>query len=109
MDEISEEYEEIREDHYENLREKKYLPIEKAREKKLNLDWTTFQPKKPTILGTQVFKDYSLDRLTEFIDWKPFFDVWQIRGKYPHRGFPKLFQDPTVGNLILFLLFCTVF
>lgn len=32
-----------------------------------------------------------------YIDWKPFFDVWQLRGKYPNRGFPKIFNDPTVG------------
>ncbi len=32
-----------------------------------------------------------------YIDWKPFFDVWQLRGKYPNRGFPKVFKDATVG------------
>lgn len=34
----------------------------------------------------------------DFIDWKPFFDVWQLRGKYPNRGFPKIFNDKTVGE-----------
>ncbi|MFH4985128.1 hypothetical protein AB6A40_011837, partial [Gnathostoma spinigerum] len=32
-----------------------------------------------------------------FIDWRPFFDVWQLRGKYPNRGFPRIFDDKTVG------------
>ena len=38
-----------------------------------------------------------IGRLVEFIDWKPFFDVWQLRGKYPNRGYPKIFDDATVG------------
>ncbi len=32
-----------------------------------------------------------------YIDWKPFFDVWQLRGKYPNRGYPKIFDDADVG------------
>lgn len=52
---------------------------------------------KPTFLGTRVFKDYDLRKLVAYIDWKPFFDVWQLRGKYPNRSFPKIFKDKTVG------------
>ena len=33
-----------------------------------------------------------------YIDWKPFFDLWQLRGKYPNRGYPKIFKDKTVGQ-----------
>lgn len=51
----------------------------------------------PTFLGTRVFEDYDLQKLVDYIDWKPFFDVWQLRGKYPNRGFPKIFNDRTVG------------
>jgi len=36
--------------------------------------------------------------LIPYIDWKPFFDVWQLKGKYPNRGFPKIFNDSTVGK-----------
>jgi len=53
---------------------------------------------KPKFIGTKVFEDYDLKRLVEYIDWKPFFDVWQLRGKYPNRGFPKVFNDKTVGK-----------
>jgi len=35
--------------------------------------------------------------LLDFIDWDPFFQTWQIRGKYPNRHYPKLFNDPDVG------------
>lgn len=52
----------------------------------------------PQFLGTRVFDAYDLRKLVEFIDWKPFFDVWQLRGKYPNRGYPKIFNDKTVGK-----------
>lgn len=53
---------------------------------------------KPSILGTQVFKEYDLTKLLPFIDWDPFFQTWQIRGKYPNRTYPKIFKDKTVGE-----------
>uniref|UniRef100_A0A8C0VKS6 Methionine synthase n=1 Tax=Cyanistes caeruleus TaxID=156563 RepID=A0A8C0VKS6_CYACU len=62
-------------------------------------DWLSGNiPVKPKFIGTKVFEDYDLGRLVEYIDWKPFFDVWQLRGKYPNRSFPKIFNDKTVGE-----------
>lgn len=52
---------------------------------------------RPQFLGAHVFEEYDLHSLVAFIDWKPFFDVWQLRGRYPNRGFPKIFNDKTVG------------
>jgi len=99
VEEIDEEYEEVREDHYENLREKKYFSLEKARALKMKVDWKDgYQPTMPTFLGTKVFEDYDLSKLVPYIDWKPFFDVWQLRGKYPNSRFPKIFNDETVGK-----------
>jgi 5-methyltetrahydrofolate--homocysteine methyltransferase len=46
-----------------------------------------------------VLNDYDLENVIPYIDWKPFFDVWQLRGKYPNRGYPKVFKDKTVGKL----------
>ena len=45
-----------------------------------------------------MINDCELTDLIPYIDWKPFFDVWQLRGKYPNRGYPKIFQDKTVGE-----------
>lgn len=53
----------------------------------------------PSFLGVKVFTDYDLESLVPYIDWKPFFDVWQLRGKYPNRGYPKIFNDESVGEL----------
>lgn len=52
---------------------------------------------KPNNVGVTVYKDKDLNDLISFIDWKPFFDVWQLRGKYPNRGYPKIFNDKDVG------------
>ena len=69
-----------------------------AREKSLRLDWSAFTPARPTFLGTKVLNNIDLEELVPFIDWKCFFDVWQLRGKYPNGRYPKIFQDATVGN-----------
>ncbi|XP_012315331.2 methionine synthase isoform X4 [Aotus nancymaae] len=99
FEEIMEEYEDIRQDHYESLKDRRYLPLSQARKSGFRMDWLSEpHPVKPTFTGTQVFEDYDLQKLVDYIDWKPFFDVWQLRGKYPNRGFPKIFNDKTVGD-----------
>jgi hypothetical protein len=50
-----------------------------------------------------VYKDYPLEELVPYIDWKPFFDVWQLRGKYPNGRYPKIFNDPNVGEWFFML------
>lgn len=59
---------------------------------------------RPHLLGTRVFECYDMNSLVDFIDWKPFFDVWQLRGKYPNRGYPKIFNDKTVGTSLTFVI-----
>ncbi|KAG7171128.1 Methionine synthase-like [Homarus americanus] len=99
IDELNEDYDMIREEHYENLREKKYVSLEEARRGRFKIDWESIpKPVIPKFFGTKAFKNYDLTALLPYIDWKPFFDVWQLRGKYPNRGYPKIFKDATVGN-----------
>uniref|UniRef100_A0A8C7HU54 Methionine synthase n=1 Tax=Oncorhynchus kisutch TaxID=8019 RepID=A0A8C7HU54_ONCKI len=79
--------------------ERRFLSLAQAREKGLHVDWLSqAKPVCPQFLGTRVFEGYDLRRLVDYIDWKPFFDVWQLRGKYPNRGYPKIFKDKTVGE-----------
>ena len=59
----------------------------------------------PTFIGSKTFVDYDITRLVSYIDWKPFFDVWQLRGKYPNRGYPKIFKDKTVGKYSIYYLY----
>ncbi|XP_067285930.1 methionine synthase [Pseudorasbora parva] len=99
FEEVRDEYEDIRQDHYDSLKDRRFLSLSRAREKGLHIDWLSqTRPVRPQFLGTRVFDTYDLRALVDFIDWKPFFDVWQLRGKYPNRGYPKIFKDKTVGE-----------
>ena len=64
----------------------------------LQVDWSKNVPMKPKMLGTKTYTDYPLAELLPYIDWNPFFQVWQLRGKYPNRGYPKIFNDESVGE-----------
>uniref|UniRef100_UPI003AAE88BE methionine synthase n=1 Tax=Centroberyx gerrardi TaxID=166262 RepID=UPI003AAE88BE len=98
FEELTEEYEDIRQDHYDSLKDRRYLSLSQAREKGLHIDFLSLpRPVRPQFLGTHVFEQYDLRGLFDYIDWKPFFDIWQLRGKYPNRGYPKIFKDKTVG------------
>ncbi|KAL5463871.1 hypothetical protein EMCRGX_G032815 [Ephydatia muelleri] len=97
VEDIKEEYNEERENYYDTLKEKTYFSLEESRKKSLMLNWSSYTPVRPNALGVTEFLDYDLERLIPYIDWKPFFDVWQLRGKYPNRGYPKIFNDQEVG------------
>ncbi|KAM6898711.1 methionine synthase isoform 2-T2 [Lycodopsis pacificus] len=98
FEDLKVEYEDIRQEHYDSLKNRRYLSLSQARNKALHIDWLSLpRPVRPQFQGTRVFECYNLNSLLDFIDWKPFFDVWQLRGKYPNRGYPKIFNDKTVG------------
>ncbi|WP_337867111.1 methionine synthase [Ignavibacterium sp.] len=87
------EYKNLREDYLKKKSEKNLVTIEKARENKFKIDWTKTQIKKPNQLGIISLKDYSLSTLRNYIDWTPFFQTWEMKGKYP-----AIFQDEKVGS-----------
>ncbi|KAL5008011.1 hypothetical protein ScPMuIL_013592 [Solemya velum] len=98
MEEVVEEYDEIRSDYTDILKDYKFLSLEESRGRKFCIDWSDYPPVgKPSFIGVKKLEDYDLSKLVPYIDWKPFFDVWQLRGKYPNRGYPKIFNDKTVG------------
>lgn len=98
VEEIADLYEEMREEFYAGLEERNYLSLEQARSKKLVIDFATDAPASaPAAVGTRSFESYPLRKLLSYIDWNPFFQTWELRGKYPNRGFPKIFNDETVG------------
>ena len=93
-------YAEMRDEFYAGLEDRRYLSLEKAREKALKVDWAlpANQPVRPSFLGTRVFRDFPMEEVLEAIDWNPFFQTWQLRGRYPNRGYPKIFNDEAVGK-----------
>lgn len=97
IQEIEEDYDTIRKEFYEGKSDKKFVSLEKARKMKFNIDWKNYTPAKPNKLG--VFPiEVDIQQLIPYIDWTYFFVVWGIRGKYPNRNFPKIFNDESVGE-----------
>ncbi|GAB0489918.1 hypothetical protein MMPV_001145 [Pyropia vietnamensis] len=95
---VADEYEELREEHYSGLEERKYVSLATARERKLAVDFAKLPPAcKPSFLGVKQLVDFPIEKVLPYVDWNPFFQVWQLRGKYPNRGYPKIFNDAAVG------------
>jgi 5-methyltetrahydrofolate--homocysteine methyltransferase len=69
------------------------LTIAQARANKFKGDWQQYEPPVPRFLGIRSFEDYSLEDLTRYIDWMPFFNAWEFGGK-----FPDILTDPVVGE-----------
>ncbi|MBV2142337.1 methionine synthase [Falsochrobactrum sp. TDYN1] len=80
---IRAEYAKVAAAHARNEAAKKRLPLERARANAHKLDWDAYEPPKPTFLGTKVFDDYDLTEIARYIDWTPFFQTWELKGRYP--------------------------
>ena len=77
------EYRRVTEAHERAEREKQRLPLAKARANAQPVDWSAYQPPKPSFLGTRVFETWDLAELARYIDWTPFFQTWELKGRYP--------------------------
>jgi len=91
--EIRAEYDRMREGHANRKQNKKYLSIREARKNKFQINWSETKVKKPNFLGTKTFEDYPLKEIAEYFDWTPFFQTWELHGK-----FPKILEDEVVGK-----------
>ncbi|GMH95408.1 hypothetical protein TrST_g5600, partial [Triparma strigata] len=99
VQDIADEYEEMREDYYAGLEDRNYLSFEEAKANKKKIDFVEFPPPPaPLKPGITTIDDTSLKECVPFIDWNPFFQTWELRGRYPNRGYPKIFQDEAVGG-----------
>ncbi len=87
------EYRKVADAHARNELEKQRLPLAKARANSQKVDWSAYQPKTPSFLGTRVFQGWDLAELAEYIDWTPFFQTWEMKGVYP-----KILDDERQGE-----------
>jgi 5-methyltetrahydrofolate--homocysteine methyltransferase len=83
VDDIRAEYAKVAAAHARSEAEKVRLPLPRARENAHKIDWSAYRPVKPQFFGTRVFEDYDLAELAKYIDWTPFFQTWELRGRYP--------------------------
>jgi len=86
------EYKKLREAREASASEARLMPLTAARTRREKLDYSLAAPA-PQFLGTRVFEDYPLADLVERIDWTPFFQAWELRGRYP-----AILKDDVVGE-----------
>jgi len=87
------EYRKVADAHARSEAEKQRLSLAKAREAGFKADWASYEPPVPTFLGTRLFQDYDLAELARYIDWTPFFQTWELKGRYP-----AILQDEKQGE-----------
>ncbi len=90
--EVTEDFDSIRERHASRQKRRPLTPLDKARANKPQLDWSTYLPPQPKSDELLVVGQ-DLAELRPYIDWQPFFNAWEIRGK-----FPDLLNAPTSGE-----------
>jgi 5-methyltetrahydrofolate--homocysteine methyltransferase len=99
VSDVLEEYEELRQEYYGTVQERKHFSFDVAKNKRCALDFgKELLPPAPQVLGTTVIDKYTVSDCVPFIDWDPFFQTWELRGRYPNRGYPKIFKDEKVGK-----------
>lgn len=93
--EIRADYAKISAAHFRAQADKKRLKLSDARANGMVIDFTKTPPaKKPTFLGIKSFTDYPLAELAKYIDWTPFFQTWELAGR-----FPAILKDDKVGEV----------
>jgi 5-methyltetrahydrofolate--homocysteine methyltransferase len=93
LNEIRSEYEKLRKYHFNKKDQKSYLTIKEARKNKFPIDWENFTSTKPNQRGVFHLDDLSSKEIASFIDWTPFFQTWELHGRYP-----RILKDEIVGK-----------
>jgi 5-methyltetrahydrofolate--homocysteine methyltransferase len=110
---VEADYDALRERYAARSDAKVILPIATARENRTPIEWAGYRPPRPRLLAQQApdvhhdgdwksasatqfvktFRDYPLNELREYIDWQPFFNAWEMKGK-----FPDILNNPASGD-----------
>ncbi|MGY1846339.1 methionine synthase [Blastococcus sp. SYSU DS1021] len=106
-------YAALRERHAARQDSRALLPLAEARANPTPIDWSGYAPPRPRMLLQQAkdvcegpacalgeatqfvrhFHDYPLEELRGYIDWQPFFNAWEMRGR-----FPDILHNPATGE-----------
>ena len=91
IQDLRDDYERIRVQHA-NKKAAPTISLEAARKNRELIDWASYTPEKPKFIGRRVFKNFALSDIAKYIDWTPFFQTWDLAGK-----FPAILDDEIVG------------
>ncbi|MDR0801355.1 methionine synthase [Fluviicola sp.] len=90
---VQADYARVREHHEKHRSAKQLLSYADALKNKLVLEFNDQTIKKPNQTGVQVIEQQNLSELIPYIDWTPFFQTWELHGK-----FPRILNDEIVGK-----------
>jgi 5-methyltetrahydrofolate--homocysteine methyltransferase len=93
VEELNREYSSLRNSYYKKQDGKSENTIEKCRKNKFEFKWNGYKPIKPSFLGVKTKYKISIDEIEKFIDWKPFFQSWELHG-----NFPQILEDKKIGR-----------
>jgi 5-methyltetrahydrofolate--homocysteine methyltransferase len=88
---IKQEYAQVRERHKGRKAKTKQHSLDAARANRYQ--WGDYEPVKPAITGIKVIDQFPLQKLVEYVDWTPFFQTWELAGRYP-----DILEDEVVGT-----------
>ena len=92
VEELNADYDKVRQQHA-NRKQTPIWPLAKARANRTPVNFSTYQPPQPRLLGRRVFRNFDLTELAKYIDWGPFFQTWDLAGPYP-----AILDDEVVGE-----------
>ncbi len=96
---VQADYDSIRERHAAKLNDRKMLTLARARDNRTPITWDDYEPPRPRVLEQgepsylRTFEGYPLAELREYIDWQPFFNAWEMKGR-----FPDILNNPASGE-----------
>ena len=90
--ELEADYTRVREQHA-NKKATPMVSLAAARANKAAMDWVAYTPSAPKFIGRRVFRNQDLAEIAACIDWAPFFQTWDLAGK-----FPEILKDEVVGD-----------
>ncbi|MBY0299362.1 MAG: methionine synthase [Methylobacterium sp.] len=92
IDTVRAEYAKVADAHARSEADKQRLPLAKARANPFRIDWSAYTPTKPSFTGTRVYGSYEVADLVPYIDWTPFLQTYEFKGR-----FPAILEDPVQG------------
>jgi 5-methyltetrahydrofolate--homocysteine methyltransferase len=90
--EVTAEYERVRAQHAAK-KGPELIDLASARANATRIDWTGYAPPKPKFLGRRLFRNYDLAMIAKYVDWGPFFQTWDLHGR-----FPEILADEVIGE-----------
>ena len=92
-EEVRSRYQQIREKHEAKRKQIRFHSLQESRRNRVRIEWESYSPPIPQTLGIRALSHYPLKELIPHIDWTPFFQVWELPGR-----FPQILEDKKVGE-----------